>query len=112
MLYWLAQLFGEDFARLFSYVSFRATGAALTAFVMAVAAGPRVIHWLSEVGIKERTDGTGSQTLEQLHGHKKGTPTMGGLFVVGSILAACLLWLRFDGPTAADRRRMIEETAW
>ncbi len=97
MLYWLAQLFGEDFARLFGYVSFRATGAALTAFVIAVAAGPRVIRWLSEVGIKERTDGTGSQTLEQLHGHKKGTPTMGGLFVVGSILAACVLWLRFDG---------------
>ena len=22
------------------------------------------------------------------------------------------IWLRFDGPTAADRRRMIEETAW
>jgi phospho-N-acetylmuramoyl-pentapeptide-transferase len=97
MLYWLADLFGEGPGRLFGYVSFRAVGAALTAFLLAVASGPRAIAWLSSLGIGERIDGTGSQRLEQLHAHKKGTPTMGGLFVVGGILAACLLWLRFDG---------------
>jgi phospho-N-acetylmuramoyl-pentapeptide-transferase len=101
VLHWLAQLFG-DFpgAGLFGFISFRAAGAALTAFVLALWLGPRVIARLRAGGIGERTDGTGSKTLDALHEHKRGTPTMGGLFVVGALLASCLLWLRFDarGP--------------
>ncbi|GDY03598.1 phospho-N-acetylmuramoyl-pentapeptide-transferase [Planctomycetota bacterium] len=96
MLHWLMQFLGEDFARLFSYVSFRATGATLTAFMLTVASGERIIRWLAKVGIKERTDGTGSVQLEQLHGHKRGTPTMGGLFLIASIIVSCILWQRFD----------------
>lgn len=97
MLYELARWLGPDATRLFGYISFRAAGAALTAFLLAVLLGPRVIAWLRQLGIGERTDGTGSKTLDELHAHKGGTPTMGGLFVVGGLLAACLLWLRFDG---------------
>jgi phospho-N-acetylmuramoyl-pentapeptide-transferase len=99
MLHWLAQLLGEGVpgAGLFTFISFRAAGAAVTAFLFAVLLGPRVIAWLSAVGVGERIDGTGSQRLEQLHAHKRGTPTMGGVFVVGGLLVACLLWLRFDG---------------
>lgn len=97
MLHWLSPyLLSADVGRLLGYISVRAAGAALTAFLFAVVFGPRVIAWLSRQGIGERVDGTGSQTLEQLHAHKKGTPTMGGLFVVGGILLACVLWLRFD----------------
>ncbi|MBK8099702.1 MAG: phospho-N-acetylmuramoyl-pentapeptide-transferase [Planctomycetes bacterium] len=98
MIHWLAPwLFSEDVCRLFGYISFRAAGAALTAFLLAVFVGPLVIAWLSQLGIRERTDGTGSLTLDRLHAHKKGTPTMGGLFVVGALLVAGMLWLRFDG---------------
>lgn len=97
MFHELAALFGADAGRLFGYLSFRAAGAAITAFLLAVLFGPRVIRWLSSLGIGERIDGTGSQKLEQLHAHKKGTPTMGGLFVVGGLLLSCLLWMRFDG---------------
>jgi phospho-N-acetylmuramoyl-pentapeptide-transferase len=60
--------------------------------------GPRAIAWLSRQGVGERVDGTGSAKLESLHAHKKGTPTMGGAFVIGAILVSGLLWLRFDGP--------------
>ena len=99
MLYWLAPwLVSEDLCRLLGYISFRAAGAAVTAFVFAVLVGPRVIAWLSRLGVGERIDGTGSARLEQLHAHKKGTPTMGGLFVIGGIVLAGALWLRFDAP--------------
>lgn len=98
MLHWLATLLGnDDLARLLSYISTRTAGAAITAFLFAVLCGPRVIRWLQRQGIGERIDGTGSQTLEQLHAHKKGTPTMGGLFVIAGILLGCALWMRFDG---------------
>jgi phospho-N-acetylmuramoyl-pentapeptide-transferase len=98
MIHWLAPwLFSEDVSRLVGYISFRAAGAAVTAFLLAILFGPRVIAWLQQLGVGERIDGTGSQKLEQLHAHKRGTPTMGGLFVVGAILLSCLCWLRFDG---------------
>lgn len=99
MIHWLAPwLFSEDVCRLFGYVSFRAAGAAVTAFLLAIVFGPRVIAWLKGLGIGERIDGTGSQKLEAMHAHKRGTPTMGGVFIVGAILLASALWLRFDGP--------------
>lgn len=99
MFHWLAPwLLSEDMGRLVAYISFRAAGAAVTAFLLAIVVGPRVIGWLGRQGIGERVDGTGSAVLEELHGHKRGTPTMGGLFVVGAILVSCLCWLRFDGP--------------
>ncbi len=99
MLHWLATwMESAHLARLFGYISTRTAGAAITAFLIAVLCGPRVIRWLQRQGIGERIDGTGSQTLEKLHAHKKGTPTMGGLFVVSGIVLACALWMRFDGP--------------
>jgi phospho-N-acetylmuramoyl-pentapeptide-transferase len=97
LIYELAQLLGAHTGRLFGYISFRAAGAAITAFLLAVVFGPLVIRKLSMLGVGERTDGTGSKTLDQLHAHKRGTPTMGGMFLIGSLLAACVLWLRFDG---------------
>lgn len=98
MIHWLAPwLFSEDLARLLGYISFRAAGAAVTAFLLAILLGPRVIAWLRRLGVGERIDGTGSATLEQMHAHKRGTPTMGGVFVIGAILVAAAAWLRFDG---------------
>jgi phospho-N-acetylmuramoyl-pentapeptide-transferase len=99
MMHWLAALLSpDDLGRLFGYISFRAAGAAVTAFLLAILFGPRAIAWLRNLGVGERIDGTGSQKLEDLHAHKRGTPTMGGVFVIGAIVASCALWLRFDGP--------------
>jgi len=86
MLHWLATLLSPDLARLLGYISTRTAGAAVTAFLFAVLFGPRIIRWLQRQGIGERVDGTGSQKLEELHAHKKGTPTMGGVFVIGGIV--------------------------
>jgi phospho-N-acetylmuramoyl-pentapeptide-transferase len=99
MIHWLAPwLFSDDVCRLLGYISFRAAGAAVTAFLLAILIGPRVIAWLRNLGVGERIDGTGSQKLEEMHAHKRGTPTMGGVFILGAILVSCALWLRFDGP--------------
>ncbi|HEX5053569.1 MAG TPA: phospho-N-acetylmuramoyl-pentapeptide-transferase [Planctomycetota bacterium] len=99
MFHWLAPwLLSEDMCRLLGYISFRAAGAAVTAFLLAIVVGPRVIAWLARVGIGERIDGTGSKTLDDMHAHKRGTPTMGGLFIIGAILLACGCWMRFDDP--------------
>lgn len=98
MIHWLApHLFSEDVCRLLGYISVRAGAAAVTAFLLAIVIGPLVIRWLAGLGVAERIDGTGSVKLEELHKDKVGTPTMGGLFVIGSILLSGLLWLRFDG---------------
>ena len=92
MLHWLAPyLFSDDVSRLLGYISVRAAGAAVTTFLFAVLLGPLVIRWLSRLGVGERIDGTGSQKLEELHAHKKGTPTMGGLFVVAGILLPAVI---------------------
>jgi phospho-N-acetylmuramoyl-pentapeptide-transferase len=84
-------------ANLLRYISFRAVAAALTAFVVSLVAGGYAIRWLARVGVREKTEKTGSATLAAMHEKKRGTPTMGGLFLIGSLLLSSLLWLRFDG---------------
>ncbi len=84
-------------AGLFAYISFRAALAALLAFVFGIALGPRVIAWLSRMGAREDTQKGDSEQLKQLHKDRNRTPTMGGVFIVGAMLIACLLCMRFDG---------------
>ncbi|MEM7200501.1 MAG: phospho-N-acetylmuramoyl-pentapeptide-transferase [Planctomycetota bacterium] len=97
MLYQLLQLLGEvPGAGLFRYISFRAAGAAVCAFVVGVLLGRPVIAWLAQAGVGEDTE-CDSAEVSALHAGKKNTPTMGGVFIVGSILLSCVLWMRFDG---------------
>ena len=72
----------------FQYITFRAGAAAVTALLIAFWVGPRLIRILKEHQIGE------SAKLEapKTHLSKAGTPTMGGLIVLASILVAGLLW--------------------
>ena len=89
MLLWLAQFFQQDLGvlRVFSYISFRAVFATLTALSIGLAAGPAVIRLLTrlKVGQAVRTDGP------QTHLVKSGTPTMGGLLILIAIAVSTLL---------------------
>ncbi|MDH5563892.1 MAG: phospho-N-acetylmuramoyl-pentapeptide-transferase, partial [Nitrospirota bacterium] len=90
MLYlWLYPLHGE-FAifNVFRYLSFRMIYAAITAFLIVFFLAPPVIKKLQTLGLgqKIRTDGP------QSHFGKSGTPTMGGMLILFSVLAATLLW--------------------
>lgn len=83
--------------QLFGYISFRMAMAALTAFALALATGGPAIRWLTARKIQERTKGD-QALLDELtaKGPKATTPTLGGSFLVGSLLASVVLWGRLD----------------
>ncbi|HOP27175.1 MAG TPA: phospho-N-acetylmuramoyl-pentapeptide-transferase [Candidatus Sabulitectum sp.] len=94
MLQWLlyplrdsAQLFN-----LFGYITFRAAGATLTAMLISFLFGGKIIAVLRsrQIGQEVRDDGPKS------HLSKQGTPTMGGLIILISILIPVLLWGGLD----------------
>ncbi|PFH09185.1 phospho-N-acetylmuramoyl-pentapeptide-transferase [Collimonas sp. PA-H2] len=90
MLLWLAQNFQQDFSflRVFTFITFRAVFATLTALMIGLIAGPGVIRMLArlKVGQAVRTDGP------QTHLIKSGTPTMGGVLILIAIGISTLLW--------------------
>lgn len=93
MLYWLTAL-AEDggFFNLFRYITFRAGGAFFTALIFGFLFGRPLINVLrrkQRKGQPLRADGPDHQA-------KAGTPTMGGLLVVGAVLSATLIWARLD----------------
>ncbi len=96
MLYWLTALSdGGDFYNLFRYITFRAGGAFLTALMFGFVFGLPLINVLRRKqgkGQPIRSDGP------EGHFEKQGTPTMGGLLIVGALLTSTLLWARLDNP--------------
>lgn len=119
MLYWIYEWWLEAFkaeqeagtegwAHLFSffnllqYITFRAAVAGMLAFVLSVWLGPRVIRRLIslKVGQPLRTADE-VHRLAELHGGKVGTPTMGGVLIIGSVLIATLVCGRPFNPFVA-----------
>jgi len=96
MLYWLTALSdGGDIFNLFRYITFRAGGAFMTALVFGFIFGRPLINVL------RRRQGKGQPIRDDgPEGHfvKAGTPTMGGLLIVGALLTSTLLWARLDNP--------------
>lgn len=97
MFYWLLyeRLF-PSFSpfRVFQYSTFRTGMAALTAMVLSILIGPWFIRHLRalQIGQHIREDGPSS------HQKKAGTPTMGGLLIVTSIVIPTLLWSNLSEP--------------
>ncbi len=90
MILWLAQYFQEQhtWLNLFSYQTFRAIMAALTALIISLVSGPMFIRKLQEKQIGQQVRKLGPES----HLSKQGTPTMGGALIIISIIASCLLW--------------------
>jgi phospho-N-acetylmuramoyl-pentapeptide-transferase len=91
-----------SFLNLFQYITFRAAAAGILAFVISLLAGPRVIRRLIslKVGQPIRT-AEEVHKLAELHGGKIGTPTMGGVLILGSVLVATLVFARPLNPFVA-----------
>ena len=80
--------------RLFGYVSFRALLAGLSAMLVSFVIGDPMIRFLKRLRFGEtiREDGPES------HHKKTGTPTMGGLMILISLLVSCLLFGNLTNP--------------
>jgi phospho-N-acetylmuramoyl-pentapeptide-transferase len=97
MLYWLfyERLFHRFTPfRVFGYATFRTAFAAITALFLCLALGPWLIAKLREFQIGQyiREDGP------QSHMKKAGTPTMGGILIIISIVVPTLLWANLANP--------------
>lgn len=73
---------------IFRYITFRTAGAIVTSLILVLIIAPNIIEKLRKLHFGQviRTDGP------ETHLVKTGTPTMGGIFIIGSILISILLW--------------------
>ncbi len=107
MIYHLSQLIldaskGADWEGLasplnvFRYITFRTAGAAVTAFLMSLWLGPKVILWLKKLKFGQHYTDKAEEAgeFENRVLCKKGTPTMGGLLIVLTLDITALLWAR------------------
>ena len=97
MLYWLLYLklfhYFPPF-RIFRYLTFRTAFASLTALFTGLIIGPLVINRLREFQIGQYIREEGPKA----HQKKAGTPTMGGILIVISVVVPTLLWADLSNP--------------
>ena len=92
MLYYLFDILERQFHPpgfgVFRYITFRSALAAMTALLISFVIGPIVIRKLHkhQIGEQAKVEGPSS------HLAKAGTPTMGGLIIIGSVAVPLLLW--------------------
>lgn len=86
----------------FRYTTFRTLGAVTTSALFCLVLGPFFIRKLTELKIGQpiRTRAEVNR-LAELHGGKRGTPTMGGLMILCSVVISCLLWAPLDNKFVA-----------
>ena len=95
MLFYLIQYLEQTFHppgfQVFQFIMVRATLAAITALFIAMVVGRSLINWLGERQLQEQIrEGIDAGAVS--HAHKAGTPTMGGVIILMSILISSALW--------------------
>jgi phospho-N-acetylmuramoyl-pentapeptide-transferase len=87
-----------SFLRLFRYITVRSAGAAITALLLSLWLGPKIIHWLKTLKFgqdyKDKAEESGGLTARILC--KKGTPTMGGILIVTVLVFSTMLWTQWN----------------
>lgn len=79
-------------AGMFQYISFRAAFSAILSLIISLLYGKRIINYLKRKQIGETIRPLGLEGQSE----KAGTPTMGGLIILGAILIPTLLFARLD----------------
>jgi len=74
------------------YVTFRTAWATITALLISLLLGGKVIEKLRALNVGQEI----REELSHEHQAKKGTPTMGGVLILGSVFLSTLLWARID----------------
>jgi len=77
---------------IFGYITFRSASAAILALLISLFIGPRIIQFLKNKKIGEEIRSDGPKT----HQKKAGTPTMGGIIILISLIIPTLLFARLD----------------
>ncbi len=77
---------------LFRYITFRASMAAISAFLLSLILGPSIIRIIKRLQIGEHIRKEDSKKLYDLHSKKQGTPTMGGILILLTVFSSVLLW--------------------
>lgn len=95
MLYYLMKYLERVYEppgfQIIDYSTVRAALAAITALLISLFIGRSIIEWLRKKQLGETVRaGTDAGAVD--HSHKQGTPTMGGLIILLSVLGATLLW--------------------
>lgn len=109
MLYYLFtylhEAIGLPGAGVFQYISFRAAAAVVCSLFISMVIGKRIIRNLARKQIGETVRDLGLEGQKE----KEGTPTMGGLIIIASILVPVLLFCRLDNIYVL---LMILTTVW
>ncbi len=82
-------------ANVLRYITVRSGGAAVTAFVMSILLGPYLIRWLYRLKVGQEIRKDECPPLHLIHKNKQGTPTIGGILIIASVVIATLLWARW-----------------
>jgi phospho-N-acetylmuramoyl-pentapeptide-transferase len=90
MLLWLGEYLTQFYSafNVFSYLTFRAIISTLTALFISLYFGPKLIRYLQKMQIGQTVRDDGPES----HLSKSGTPTMGGILILASIVFSILLW--------------------
>ncbi|MCS7203538.1 MAG: phospho-N-acetylmuramoyl-pentapeptide-transferase [Thermodesulfovibrio sp.] len=78
----------------FRYITFRTVLAILTSFFFTFLVAPYCIRWLKSISFTQHIRDDGPKT----HLSKEGTPTMGGIIIIASVLLSMLLWGNLKNP--------------
>ncbi len=76
----------------FQYITFRTAWATITALLISLLLGGKVIKKLAELKFGQEI----REELSAEHQAKKGTPTMGGVLILAAVLLSTLLWARLN----------------
>ncbi len=76
----------------FQYLTFRTAWATITALIISLLFGGKVIKKLAELKYGQEI----REELSEEHQAKKGTPTMGGVLILGAVFLSTILWARLD----------------
>lgn len=91
LISYLEELYQPPGFQVIQFITVRAGLAAITALALALFAGRSIIGWLARKQFGEQVrEGEAAGVID--HAHKAGTPTMGGVIILLSILGATLLW--------------------
>lgn len=95
MLYYLIEyidkLYEPPGFQVVQFITVRAALASITALAIAMVAGRGIIRWLRRQQLGEQVR-EGETAGAVSHGHKAGTPTMGGIIILLAVLGSTLLW--------------------